>query len=171
MLRWLVSWGWKWGVHKKSIEFPYTYLYSLVNILFWIAHRIDVKWPGKQEEFKNKRDGSVCVCVCVCARMCMCMLSHVQLFATPWTVAHKALLSMDFPDKNTGVGCHFLLQGPSPTRDQTGVSCVSCIGRWILLPLSHLGSQQRGKSRAKLNIQSICCSSYKLKLTTCSKNW
>ena len=36
----------------------------------------------------------VCVCVCVC---CVCaMLSHVQLFATPWIVAHQALLSMEF---------------------------------------------------------------------------
>ena len=26
-------------------------------------------------------------------------------------VAHQALLSMDFPGKNTEAGCHFLLQG------------------------------------------------------------
>jgi len=31
--------------------------------------------------------------------------------------------------KNSGVGCHFLLQRSSPLRDQTH---VSCIGRWIL---------------------------------------
>ena len=30
---------------------------------------------------------------------------------------------------NTGVGCHFLLQGSSQPRDQTGVSCID---RWIL---------------------------------------
>ena len=36
--------------------------------------------------------------------------SHVQLFATPWTVAHQAPLPKDFPGKNTGGGCHFLLQ-------------------------------------------------------------
>ena len=35
-------------------------------------------------------------------------------FATPWTVAHQAPLSMEFPSKNTGVGCHFLLQGNLP---------------------------------------------------------
>ena len=29
---------------------------------------------------------------------------------TPWTVAHQALCPWDFPGKNTGVGCHFLLQ-------------------------------------------------------------
>ena len=33
----------------------------------------------------------VCVWVCVCVRL---SLSRVQLFATPWTVAHKAPLSM-----------------------------------------------------------------------------
>ena len=38
-------------------------------------------------------------------------LSHVLLFVTPWTVAHQAPPSMDSPGKNTGVGCHFLLQG------------------------------------------------------------
>ena len=29
----------------------------------------------------------------------------------PWTIAHQALLSMGFSRQNTGVGCHFLLQG------------------------------------------------------------
>ena len=34
----------------------------------------------------------------------MKLLSRVQLFTTPWTVAYQAR-------KNTGAGCHFLLQG------------------------------------------------------------
>ena len=38
-----------------------------------------------------------------------CMLSHVQLFVTPWTLARQAPLSMTF-FKNSGVGCHFLFQ-------------------------------------------------------------
>ena len=32
----------------------------------------------------------------------------------------------DSPSKNTGVGCHVLLQGIFPTRDQTQVSCLHC---------------------------------------------
>ena len=32
-------------------------------------------------------------------------------FATPWTVAHQTPLSMGIPGENTGVDCHYLLQG------------------------------------------------------------
>ena len=44
--------------------------------------------------------------------VCAQSLSRVRLFSTPWTVAHQAPLSMGFnsPGKNTGLGCHFLLQ-------------------------------------------------------------
>ena len=51
---------------------------------------------------------------CVCA--CVCTLSRFRLFGSPWTVAHQAPLSIEFPSKNTGVGCHFLLQGIFPTQ-------------------------------------------------------
>ena len=43
-------------------------------------------------------------------------LSRVQLFVTPWTVAHQAPPSMGFSRQESGVGCHFLLQGISPTQ-------------------------------------------------------
>ena len=36
--------------------------------------------------------------------------SHVRLCATPQTAAHQASPSLGSPGKNTGVGCHFLLQ-------------------------------------------------------------
>ena len=35
---------------------------------------------------------------------------------TPWPVAHQAPLSWNSPGENTGVGCHFLLQGIFPTQ-------------------------------------------------------
>ena len=38
-------------------------------------------------------------------------LSRVRLFATPWTADYQAFPHpWDSPGKNTGVGCHFLLQ-------------------------------------------------------------
>ena len=36
--------------------------------------------------------------------------SRVRLCATPETAAHQASRPWDSPGKNTGVGCHFLLQ-------------------------------------------------------------
>ena len=43
------------------------------------------------------------------------LLNHVRLFMTTWIIAHWAPL-YSFPDKNTGVGYHFLLQGVFPTQ-------------------------------------------------------
>ena len=47
------------------------------------------------------------------------MLSHfnrVQLFATPWTVAQQAPLSMQFSRQEYRGGLCFLLQGMVPTQ-------------------------------------------------------
>ena len=44
------------------------------------------------------------------------LLSRVQLFAIPWTIAYQAPPSMGFPSKSTGVGCHFLFQGIFATQ-------------------------------------------------------
>ena len=40
-----------------------------------------------------------------------------ESFATSWTVAHQAPLFMEFSLKDTGAGCHFLLQGISLTQE------------------------------------------------------
>ena len=63
---------------------------------------------------------------------CECMPSCIQLFATLWTAAHRVLCPWDSPGKNTGVGCHTLFQGIFPTRDQSPVSCITCLGRQVL---------------------------------------
>ena len=46
------------------------------------------------------------------------LISHIQLFAAPWTIAHQALnrIHRDSPGKNTGAGCHALLQGIFPIQ-------------------------------------------------------
>ena len=37
----------------------------------------------------------------------------------------KFLCPWNFQGKNTGMGCHFILQGIFPTHDQTGVSHIT----------------------------------------------
>ena len=63
------------------------------------------------------------------------LFSHVWLFVTPWTVAQPgSSVHVDFPDKSTGVGCHFLLQGIFPTQG-SNPGLPHC--RQMLYRLSH----------------------------------
>ena len=75
------------------------------------------------------------VCAWVLSR-----LSCVLLFATPWTVAPQAPLSMGFPRQDTEVGCHAHLQGVFPTQGSTP-HLLHLLNRQAgSLALSHLGS-------------------------------
>ena len=42
--------------------------------------------------------------------VCMIIAHHVCLSVTPWTLAARLLCPWNSPGKNTGIGCHFLLQ-------------------------------------------------------------
>ena len=79
---------------------------------------------------KNVCEGPAAYGACVFSHF-----SHVQLFVSLWTVAHQAPLSKDFPGKNTGMGCHALLQGSSWPRDWTWVSCTA--GSFFTAELPH----------------------------------
>ena len=71
-----------------------------------------------------------------CAAYVKWSRSVVSASATPWTVAYHAPPSVGFPGKNTGVGCHFLLQGIVPTQG-SNPSLPHC--RQTLYLLSHQG--------------------------------
>ena len=51
-------------------------------------------------------------------------LSRVRLLVTPWTAAHRAPLSWDFPGKNTGVGATVFSRSQVKSC-QTQLWCVS----------------------------------------------
>ena len=63
---------------------------------------------------------------------CLLLLSQIQLFCD-----HQLLCPWDFPGKNTGMDCHFLLQGifPAHILKPRLLHCQA-----DSLPLSHLGS-------------------------------
>ena len=63
-------------------------------------------------------------------------LSRVRLFATSWTIAFQAPMSMGFSRQYTGVDCHFLLQGIFPTQ---GLNPGLLHYRQTLYHLSHQG--------------------------------
>ena len=71
--------------------------------------------------------------VCVCAQL----LGRLWLFATLWAVP---LCPSDYPSKNTGAGCHALLQGIFLTQG-LDLCLLQLLHRHVdSLPLSHLGS-------------------------------
>ena len=70
----------------------------------------------------------------------LCMFSRVRLFMTPQMVAHQNPLPWGFPGKNTGVGCHFLLQETFPTQGSNTHHLHLLQWQVDSLLLSHLGS-------------------------------
>ena len=85
-----------------------------------------------------------CVCVCVCVCVCSVVSNSLRPHGLQPT---RLLCPWNFPGKNTGVGCHFLLQGifltqrssfASPAlagRFFTTMPCGKQILKWRLLSL------------------------------------
>ena len=102
----------------------------------------------------------------VCRVLCCALSCSVVSFATPWAVCSPPGSSVhgDSPGKNTGVGCHALLQGIFPTQGSNpGLS--HC--RQILYQLSHQGSPKNtyippcqshpSRSSQSTELRSLCC--------------
>ena len=75
-----------------------------------------------------------------CVWVCEVASVMVGLFVTIWTVYHQVPQSIGFSWQNTGVDCHFLVQGFFPT--QRSNSCVLCLLHWQAgsLPLAPPGT-------------------------------
>ena len=77
----------------------------------------------------------VCVCLFLVTLSCSSLYDHMDC-SQPGSSAHE-----DSPGKNTGVGCHALLQGIFPTQG-SNPGLPQC--RQILYHLSHQGSPDKG---------------------------
>jgi len=82
---------------------------SLSSLIFFLTAE-----PLKQQ-FKRRN-----FFLCYVEKICMCIislrysLSHMQVFATPWTVAHQAPLSMGFSRQEYWSGLPFPSPGDLP---------------------------------------------------------
>ena len=92
---------------------------------------IPITLPTPTQESRPSLLFSTCACV-------LSHFSHVQLFATPKECNPSgSSVHGDPPGKNTGVGCHVLLQGIFPTQ---GSKPMSPALQADSLPLNHQGS-------------------------------
>ena len=88
--------------------------------------------------------------LCECTQQELQSLSHVRLFVTYRLQPARLLYPWNSPGKNTGVGCHFLLQGIFPIQ---GLNPRICLlhQQADFLPLSNLRSPCcRAKSTLKI---------------------
>ena len=103
----------------------------------WLQHKVcDILHPLNQSTWSISTQKSFKIKACSkealendLNRTNTCGLSHVRLFVTHRLQSAVLLCLWDFPGKNAGVCCHFLLQGILPTQGQT---CISCTGRQVL---------------------------------------
>ena len=90
--------------------------------------------------------------VCHIGHLRATCFSHVQLFATPWTVACQAPLSVGFPRQEFWSGLPFLTLGQSSQpRDQTCVSHLA--GRFFTTGFTWVtpyGAHTRGEIRCDM---------------------
>ena len=78
-------------------------------------------------QLKLISDSNHCVCVCVCAQW---VLS--DYLRPHGTVPSSLLWTWNFPGKNTGVSCHFLLQAlPNPGIELVSLVSIALAGRLL----------------------------------------
>ena len=111
----------------EGVSIPFSRVSSWLRDWTWvpcIADRLFTTWAIRQLFFIAEEYSTVFLCVCVylCMYiyMCICIymwhlwtvksLSHVRLFATPWTVAYQAPQSMELSEQEYWSGLPF----PSP---------------------------------------------------------
>ena len=115
--------------------YVYTYIYTyIINITSMLNIYYLTAWK-QDDNLQLRRFPRPTLCgfvldACMLL-LCACILngfSRVQLFAALWTIAHQAPPSMGFPGKNTGAGCHALLQGVFLTQGSN--LSLLCLLHW-----------------------------------------
>ena len=98
-------------------------------------HLHEQRW--KIPSFKNYQIESSNILKKIIQHACSVMSDSLQSHGLQ---PARLLCSWDSSAENTGVGCHFLLQGIFPTQGSN--PCLWCLLHWQTnsLPLSHLGS-------------------------------
>ena len=95
----------------------------LLHLLPWQAGSLPLEPPGKP--YKSM------LLLLLLLLLMLSRFSHVRLCVTPEMAAHQAPRPWDSPGKNTGVGCHFLLQSMKvKSGSEVAQSCLTLATPW-----------------------------------------
>ena len=101
-----------------------------------------------------------------------CVLSGVQLFSTPWTIAHQAPLSIEFSRQEYWSGLPFSTPEDLPDPEIEPKSLASPALAVDSLPLHHLGSPYKVSQVQLFSITtSVSFSSYCLTFVLILSLW
>ena len=101
-------------------------LIHIFTITLWAYFDLNCKLKIEVNQYLSRKQMWWCIYAGIILKYA-CVLSHVWFSANPLTIANQAPLSMEVSRQEYWSGCHFPLQGIFWSRDQTHVSCVSCI--------------------------------------------
>ena len=127
------------------------------TVILCQGQQIRLRWLQglmKRPRLRRKSQTILVKWACVHAQL----PSRVWLFCSPMDCTPPGSSVHDFPGKNTGVGCHFLLQGIFPTQGSN-----PCLLHWQVdsLPLNYQGSpwheQVTNLPSPSLPFQRIAC--------------
>ena len=85
----------------------------------------------------------------------VCVLSGVRLFATLWSVARQAPLSMRFSRQEYWSGLHFLLQGIFPTQGSNPTSPALAGGLFTTEPAGKPQKEVLSLQEIKQNVRGL----------------
>ena len=101
---------------------------ATINLLLWLTVKVRI-------ESVSIWSTQIILCVCVC--VCVCVCSRVRLWSPGGCSVHGILQARILEWAVLSYSTRI-----SRPRDQTCVSCISCIGRPAVCQLYHLGSPQ-----------------------------
>ena len=133
VISWEFSWGHQlehlpihvaWLPHNMAASGLLDFLFRGTGVLKWTKQKLPfLFWPSLRELHITS----------ILLLYYVCVLSHVWLFATPWTVAHQALLSMEFSRQAEWRGLSFPSPGdhPHPGIEPTSLASPALAGRFF----------------------------------------
>ena len=131
---------------KAMVFYLFFFFFFFLFLIFCpccMASRIWVPQPEiKSLQWKPRvlttwitKEVPICfLCACSVTQLCLILCDPMNC-SLPSSPVHGVLQV----SRMEWVAISPFRESPWP-RDQTGISCISCIGRQIILPLSHLGS-------------------------------
>ena len=139
----VVARTWAYFSKKILLTARNNWIHALLSCSLWLSKTQRHKYQSRNTEFSGISNNHSCsvniilhihAVLCLVTQLCLALCDPMD-YSPPGSTVHG-----DSPGKNTGMGCHALLQGIFPTQE-SNPDLPHC--RQIFYCLSHQGSPYR----------------------------